>query len=144
MEAWICYKNDLSCFFSRVMEILLSNNSLTSKLRMPAVSRLQKVHNVDMALLALKSSRAGSFFNNFSSRLLYSDNCPIVEWSATVEIWGRFLVRFSLSECHRDSSIKFCHSLMLNFFTSKSCKKSQRTATDIIFAIEKSTPGFKS
>lgn len=42
------------------MEVLTNNNSnLTSKLRIPAVSRLQKVHNVDLALGALKSSRAG-------------------------------------------------------------------------------------
>jgi hypothetical protein len=41
------------------MEILTQNETLTSKLRMPAVSRLQKVHNIDLALTALKSARCG-------------------------------------------------------------------------------------
>ena len=37
----------------------LTSESLCSKLRMPASSRLQKVHNVDLALEALKQSSAG-------------------------------------------------------------------------------------
>ncbi|XP_029939617.1 abnormal spindle-like microcephaly-associated protein [Salarias fasciatus] len=39
----------------RVMELFLQDWSLSEKLRMPAISRLQKVHNVDIALQALKS-----------------------------------------------------------------------------------------
>lgn len=39
----------------RVMELLIQDWSLTAKLRLPAISRLQKVHNVDMALQVLKS-----------------------------------------------------------------------------------------
>jgi abnormal spindle-like microcephaly-associated protein len=44
-----------------VMEFLLSSSGvrLSDRLRMPVVSRLQKVHNVDVALSALKSSHAG-------------------------------------------------------------------------------------
>ncbi len=49
------------------MEILSSNSNLTAKLRMPAVSRLQKVHNVDLGLAALKSSRAGNLFTTVSA-----------------------------------------------------------------------------
>lgn len=43
---------------SRVAEFLL-NADLLSRLRMPAISRLQKVHNLDLALGALRSSEAG-------------------------------------------------------------------------------------
>lgn len=39
----------------RVMELLIQDWSLSAKLRLPAISRLQKVHNVDMALQVLKS-----------------------------------------------------------------------------------------
>lgn len=39
----------------RVMELLIQDWSLSAKLRLPAVSRLQKVHNVDMALQVLRS-----------------------------------------------------------------------------------------
>lgn len=40
---------------SRVMELLTQDWSLLAKLRLPAISRLQKVHNVDVAFQVLKS-----------------------------------------------------------------------------------------
>ena len=43
----------------RVMEFLTASQCLSDKLRMPAGSRLQKLHNVDTALSALRSSEAG-------------------------------------------------------------------------------------
>ncbi|XP_031725631.1 abnormal spindle-like microcephaly-associated protein [Anarrhichthys ocellatus] len=48
---------DLKCGIRlvRVMELLIQDWSLSAKLRLPTVSRLQKVHNVDMALQVLKS-----------------------------------------------------------------------------------------
>jgi len=51
---------DLKCGvrLCRIMEILTSQN-ITSKLRIPVVSRLQNIHNVDLALKALAKSEAG-------------------------------------------------------------------------------------
>ncbi|KAK5616335.1 hypothetical protein CRENBAI_014028 [Crenichthys baileyi] len=48
---------DLKCGIRlvRVMELLVQDWSLSAKLRLPAISRLQKVHNVDVALRVLKS-----------------------------------------------------------------------------------------
>ncbi|XP_070688412.1 abnormal spindle-like microcephaly-associated protein [Pempheris klunzingeri] len=48
---------DLKCGIRlvRVMELLTQEWSLSAKLRLPAISRLQKVHNVEMALQVLKS-----------------------------------------------------------------------------------------
>ncbi|XP_031733151.1 abnormal spindle-like microcephaly-associated protein homolog [Anarrhichthys ocellatus] len=48
---------DLKCGVRlvRVMEILIQDWSLSAKLRLPAISRLQKVHTVGMALQVLKS-----------------------------------------------------------------------------------------
>ncbi|XP_070765126.1 abnormal spindle-like microcephaly-associated protein [Enoplosus armatus] len=48
---------DLKCGIRlvRVTELLAQDWSLSAKLRLPAISRLQKVHNVDMALQVLKS-----------------------------------------------------------------------------------------
>ncbi|XP_038571070.1 abnormal spindle-like microcephaly-associated protein [Micropterus salmoides] len=48
---------DLKCGIRlvRVMELLIQDWSLSVKLRLPAISRLQKVHNVDVALQVLKS-----------------------------------------------------------------------------------------
>ncbi|KAK9519679.1 hypothetical protein VZT92_022391 [Zoarces viviparus] len=48
---------DLKCGVRlvRVMELLIHDWSLSAKLRLPTVSRLQKVHNVDIALQVLKS-----------------------------------------------------------------------------------------
>uniref|UniRef100_A0A3Q4I3K6 Abnormal spindle-like microcephaly-associated protein homolog n=1 Tax=Neolamprologus brichardi TaxID=32507 RepID=A0A3Q4I3K6_NEOBR len=48
---------DLKCGVRlvRVMELLVQDWSLSVKLRLPAISRLQKVHNVDVALQVLKS-----------------------------------------------------------------------------------------
>lgn len=37
------------------MELLMQDWSFSSKLRLPAISRLQKIHNVDVALQVLKS-----------------------------------------------------------------------------------------
>lgn len=37
------------------MELFTQDWSLSSKLRLPAISRLQKVHNVDVALQVLQS-----------------------------------------------------------------------------------------
>ncbi|XP_069376833.1 abnormal spindle-like microcephaly-associated protein [Paralichthys olivaceus] len=48
---------DLKCGIRlvRVMELLIQDWSLSAKLRLPAISRLQKIHNVDVALQVLKS-----------------------------------------------------------------------------------------
>jgi hypothetical protein len=43
---------------TRVLEIL-THQTLTTKLRLPVISRLQSVHNVDLALTALGKSEAG-------------------------------------------------------------------------------------
>ncbi|XP_015610094.1 abnormal spindle-like microcephaly-associated protein homolog isoform X2 [Cephus cinctus] len=40
----------------RVMELITGKRNLTCKCRVPAISRLQKVHNVDLALTTLKNS----------------------------------------------------------------------------------------
>ncbi|XP_072516320.1 abnormal spindle-like microcephaly-associated protein [Salminus brasiliensis] len=47
---------DLRCGIRlvRIMELFTQDWSLSSKLRMPAISRLQKVHNVDISLKALR------------------------------------------------------------------------------------------
>nr|XP_046247893.1 abnormal spindle-like microcephaly-associated protein [Scatophagus argus] len=48
---------DLKCGIRlvRVMELLIQDWTLSAKLRLPAISRLQKIHNVDVALQVLKS-----------------------------------------------------------------------------------------
>ncbi|XP_013979018.1 abnormal spindle-like microcephaly-associated protein [Salmo salar] len=48
---------DLKCGIRlvRVMELFIQDWSLSHKLRMPAISRLQKVHNVDIALQVLRA-----------------------------------------------------------------------------------------
>ncbi|KAM8874665.1 abnormal spindle-like microcephaly-associated protein isoform 2-T2 [Spinachia spinachia] len=48
---------DLKCGIRlvRVMELLTQDWSLSAKLRLPAISRLQKVHNVDVSLQVLRS-----------------------------------------------------------------------------------------
>ncbi|XP_071388056.1 abnormal spindle-like microcephaly-associated protein [Centroberyx affinis] len=48
---------DLKCGIRlvRVMELFIQDWSLSRKLRLPAISRLQKVHNVDIALHVLKT-----------------------------------------------------------------------------------------
>ncbi|TNM88126.1 hypothetical protein fugu_006347, partial [Takifugu bimaculatus] len=47
---------DLKCGIRlvRVMELLMQDWSFSAKLRLPAISRLQKIHNVDVALQVLK------------------------------------------------------------------------------------------
>ena len=52
-----CYSRD-GVRLNRLVELLL-NGSSEGRLRMPALSRMQKVHNVDLALKALKASSIG-------------------------------------------------------------------------------------
>ncbi|XP_067141199.1 abnormal spindle-like microcephaly-associated protein homolog [Centruroides vittatus] len=49
---------DLRCGLrlARVIELILKQWSLSKKLRVPAISRLQKIHNVEVSLEALKAS----------------------------------------------------------------------------------------
>ncbi|KAG8003372.1 Abnormal spindle-like microcephaly-associated protein-like protein [Nibea albiflora] len=56
---------DLKCGIRlvRVMELLIQDWNLSAKLRLPAISRLQKVHNVDVALQVLKSKGSTSKMN---------------------------------------------------------------------------------
>ena len=44
----------------RLMEILTKNQKLTESLRLPASTRMQKIHNVGVALKALENSAAGA------------------------------------------------------------------------------------
>ena len=67
--------------------------------------------------------------------------CLVFKWHLTIESRGRFLVRFSLSEVHRDRSIQLRCSPMPNFFATNSCEKVGRTANR---SIEKSTLGLES
>ena len=54
---------------------------------------------------------------------------------------GRFLVSFSFSDIHRDSSIKCRRLPTPNFCATKSCEKLWWTANCSTIALEKSTPG---
>ena len=56
------------CGCSRAIEILTGGASLTAKCRVPTVSLTQKVHNVDVALKALKASAAGSPPGNVAAK----------------------------------------------------------------------------
>lgn len=50
---------------TKVMEVILLRDDMVAKLRVPAISRLQKVYNVDLALKALKDAAydiSGIFF----------------------------------------------------------------------------------
>jgi abnormal spindle-like microcephaly-associated protein len=55
----VCFYKAVSFenFFAarRTMELLTQNWNLSKKLRIPAISRLQKMHNVDIVLQVLKS-----------------------------------------------------------------------------------------
>nr|XP_015210955.1 PREDICTED: abnormal spindle-like microcephaly-associated protein [Lepisosteus oculatus] len=65
---------DLRCGIRlvRVMELFTQDWSLSRKLRVPAISRLQKIHNVDVALQVLKArgvdlnDEHGEFVENFT------------------------------------------------------------------------------
>ena len=66
---------------------------------------------------------------------------PISVFICQRATWGRFLVRFSFSDIHRDSSIKCRRSPTPNFCATKRCEKVRRRANLPNFTIEKSTPG---
>ena len=49
-------------------------------------------------------------------------------WSQVLETGGQFLIRFLVSEVHRDRSIQLRRSPMPNFFATNSCEKLDDTA----------------
>lgn len=54
--------------FRRVMEMLTKNFKLSPKMRVPAISRLQKVHNTDVALTALEQAGCNGVRAKFPSK----------------------------------------------------------------------------
>jgi len=69
----------------RLVEILQGNNarSLTEKLRLPAVSRLQKLHNVDIALRALSETSSMKVGNIRAKHIVdaHRDKVLLLLWS---------------------------------------------------------------
>lgn len=61
---------DLRCGIrlTRVMEMLTKNFKLSPKMRVPAISRLQKVHNTDVALTALEQAGCNGVRAKFPSK----------------------------------------------------------------------------
>ncbi|KAK7074437.1 hypothetical protein SK128_006610 [Halocaridina rubra] len=61
---------DLRCGvrLTRVVEMLTNNFSLSCKLRVPAVSRLQKIYNTDMALASLEAAGCTGVKDKFPSK----------------------------------------------------------------------------
>ncbi|XP_047489293.1 LOW QUALITY PROTEIN: abnormal spindle-like microcephaly-associated protein homolog [Penaeus chinensis] len=61
---------DLRCGIrlTRVMEMLTKNFKLSPKMRIPAISRLQKVHNTDVALTALEQAGCKAVRAKFPSK----------------------------------------------------------------------------
>lgn len=52
---YLTISSENSSIVRRTMELLTRNWNLSKKLRIPAISRLQKMHNVDIVLEVLKS-----------------------------------------------------------------------------------------
>lgn len=52
---YIIITSEHSFTVRRTMELLTGDQTLSKKLRIPAISRLQKMHNVDIVLQILKS-----------------------------------------------------------------------------------------
>ncbi|XP_042887718.1 abnormal spindle-like microcephaly-associated protein homolog isoform X2 [Penaeus japonicus] len=61
---------DLRCGIrlTRVMEMLTKNFKLSPKMRVPAISRLQKVHNTDVAIIALEQAGCSGVRAKFPSK----------------------------------------------------------------------------
>ena len=67
--------------------------------------------------------------------------CLVFKWHLTIESRGRFLVRFSLSEVHRDRSIQLRCSPMPNFIAQIWGEKVGRHCESAKIWYEKSIPG---
>lgn len=76
------------CFFSyivrRLMEMLTNHWTLSSELRVPAISRLQKIHNVSVVFnelskrgVSVYGSRGKAFYALLSKCLVLSHHCLI-------------------------------------------------------------------
>ncbi|XP_066257818.1 protein abnormal spindle [Euwallacea similis] len=93
---------------TRVMEIIQMRNDLTEKLRVPAISRLQKVHNMQLVFKSLQESGYNIQYDivpkdivdgcrektlSFLWQIIYKFEAPYVTKSATtIQTWYRSLV----------------------------------------------------
>nr|CAI5858332.1 unnamed protein product [Callosobruchus analis] len=92
---------------TKLMEIILLRNDLTEKLRVPAISRLQKIHNVQVVFDALKEAGYDILYEisakdiadghkektlSFLWQIIYKFEAPLmVKSSTTIQKWYRSL-----------------------------------------------------
>nr|CAH7713633.1 unnamed protein product [Callosobruchus chinensis] len=92
---------------TKLMEIILLRNDLTEKLRVPAISRLQKIHNVQIVFDALKQAGYDILYDisakdiadghkektlSFLWQIIYKFEAPLmVKSSTTIQKWFRSL-----------------------------------------------------
>ena len=84
----------------RAMEIL-TNESLTGKLRMPAISKFQRIHNVDISLASLKKSVAGLPAGNITSRDIVAGHME-----KTLELLWHIIFGFQMSKVLSESRLE--------------------------------------
>ncbi|VEN51699.1 unnamed protein product [Callosobruchus maculatus] len=92
---------------TKLMEIILLRNDLTEKLRVPAISRLQKIHNVQVVFDALRDAGYDILYDisakdiadghkektlSFLWQIIYKFEAPLmVKSSTTIQKWFRSL-----------------------------------------------------
>ncbi|KAG7164725.1 Abnormal spindle-like microcephaly-associated protein-like, partial [Homarus americanus] len=101
---------DLRCGIrlTRVMEMLTQNFNLSCKLRVPAISRLQKIHNTDITMAALESSGCVGVKAKFPSKDIvdgHREQTLALLWT----IIFKFQVSLMVSEDRLREEIAYLH-----------------------------------
>ena len=63
--------------YRRVLELLSGDWTLSSQLRVPAISRMQKVHNVGVTFAAL--TKTGADMDSLKGRIFFVSGCGYVD-----------------------------------------------------------------
>ncbi|XP_052319840.1 abnormal spindle-like microcephaly-associated protein [Oncorhynchus keta] len=134
---------DLKCGIRlvRVMELFIQDWSLSRKLRMPAISRLQKVHNVDIALQVLRAR--GVDLEDEHGAVIDSRDIVDGHREKTLNLLWKIIFAFQVEVLLDEDQLREEISFLKHTWTTKQRLASLRADKGVLQKTAKPRPPFK-
>uniref|UniRef100_A0A8C8MFQ7 Calponin-homology (CH) domain-containing protein n=1 Tax=Oncorhynchus tshawytscha TaxID=74940 RepID=A0A8C8MFQ7_ONCTS len=134
---------DLKCGIRlvRVMELFIQDWSLSRKLRMPAISRLQKVHNVDIALQVLRAR--GVDLKDEHDAVIDSRDIVDGHREKTLSLLWKIIFAFQVEVLLDEDQLREEISFLKHTWTTKQRLASLRADKGVLQKTAKPRPPFK-
>ncbi|KAG5673532.1 hypothetical protein PVAND_003573 [Polypedilum vanderplanki] len=126
---------------TKVMEVILLRDDLVNKVRVPAISRLQKVHNVELAMKALESAEY-KIIGNITSKDIADGHRE-----KTLSLLWQIIYKFRAPRFNAAAKIiqKFWRNKWLKIVIEKRIKlKAEQKLNNAAIVIQKNFRGWKS